>query len=162
MRPRQAVFLLLAGGDRPWIAAHVDDADLLVGLPRRALVDREETAHMGVLDRPERLVAESAAQDFPETREEGRHIGAVPPAILEVPHVLPFNPQSVEQLHVELDELRDFIEAERIMLIGIGVVVEDDTKTLERPGQRRGAAAIVADDENGVRQGDPLTDIGTG
>ena len=78
--------------------------------------------------------------------------------MLEVAHILPLDAQPVEQLRIELDEFGDFVEAERIMLIGIGVVVQDDTETLERPRQGRGAAAVIADDEYGVRQGDPLKD----
>ena len=138
----------------------MDDADLLIRLPRRPLIDREETAQMGMLDGPKRFVAKPTAQDFAQAREEGRHVGTLPPPGFEVAHILPLNPQPVEQLAVELYELRNLIEAEGIMLVGVGVVVQDDTEALQRPGQGRGTAAVIAGDENGVRQGDPLKDTG--
>ena len=60
---------------------------------------------------------------------------------------------TVEQVDVEPDQLRDFVEAHRVVLVGVGLVEEFDADALQRAGQSRRPAAIVADDENGVRHG---------
>ena len=60
----EIVLALLAGRDRPWRAAHMDDMRLVAGLRDRALIKREQAAKMRMFQAPERIRLKAATQDL--------------------------------------------------------------------------------------------------
>ncbi len=114
---------------------------------------RHEPAHSRVLDAPQRPVREIRPQPLGQSLPNRRGLRRLEPALRQRPGVVPGRAESLQQFSVQLDD--------RLMLPEPGLVVprrrrqqvvaEFDAEQVQHPRQRRGAAAVHPEDEDGGR-----------
>ncbi len=111
------------------------------GLARGALIQRQSAAEMRVFQTPDPVfLGEAAAQNIIEPGEHIGEIGALGPAQRQAAHIGPIDAELIEQFDIEFDQLGDFIEAERVMLIRIGFIIKFYPRALQRAGEGGSAA----------------------